>query len=366
MILGVLAAFAALAPMTQVLPNGVTLIVAPIIDSNYVSAQALVRCGSAYETESTSGVFHLLEHLLFRSPAGMTDAKILSNATTYAEFMCIELRSGKTDDFVGTLRTLVDAPKSTSEEVKKECNIIIEEIAIQESDPRFVSYRNLKKSAFGDSPWSLPSSGIPESVTRLTLSDAMGAYRKAFVGKNLIVVVAGEIEPSQVLKQLGKAFGDIPIGVALKVPVLPNINRTSMTDGAGFFASGIRNTREFVTAELLAQLVVASFAKDQPRLFFGPSENGSLLALVGDSKRIDNRILELAENGPGESELQQAKQALLRRNEIRSSDPESFALLLGICELFHAESPQRFDEEISKVTIKELQTIALRWRGPRS
>src|SRR5262249_32483221 len=68
-----------LPPSTRaVLDNGLELILIPNRTAPLITSVAVVRAGSAYERPETSGMSHMLEHLLFSGTARRTQQEIAS------------------------------------------------------------------------------------------------------------------------------------------------------------------------------------------------------------------------------------------------------------------------------------------------
>lgn len=102
-------------------------------------------------------------------------------------------------------RSLFDA-----EELRKEKNVIVEEISMYEDTPDDMVHDLVSQAAYGDHPLALPILGTEEKL-RAMESDHLRAYmREHYTIENTVISVAGNID-DQVVELLEKYFGDFAI-----------------------------------------------------------------------------------------------------------------------------------------------------------
>ncbi len=141
-----------------------------------VAIEVWVQAGVAYETPETSGVAHLLEHMIFkgtaRHPAGTLDRVCeesggILTATTERDWARYSV-SVLPDLWREVLKILLEhlrAPAIPPEELEKERQIILrDEYALHHADPiRPARYRAFEQ-AFPNHPYGLPLLGNPERL----------------------------------------------------------------------------------------------------------------------------------------------------------------------------------------------------------
>jgi zinc protease len=77
-----------------------------------------------------------------------------------------------------------------------------------------------RANLFKDHPFALDLDGTTESVAALKREDLIGVYQKLIRPENLIITVAGDIEPAEFLEALEESFKNWkPAGEALKITV---------------------------------------------------------------------------------------------------------------------------------------------------
>lgn len=153
-----------------------------------------------------AGVAHYLEHKMFDMPEGNA-LQLLSkrgaspNAFTSAEitgyyFSCTD----QFEENLSTLLSFVTTPYFTGESVAKEQGIIASEIRMIEDNPDWQVYHNLMQALYVGHPVRDSVAGTTESIAGIT-PEVLAACHKAFyTPENMVLCVAGNVEPRQVLR----------------------------------------------------------------------------------------------------------------------------------------------------------------------
>src|SRR5947209_7979252 len=128
-------------PTLTTLANGVTLLDAPIPASRNVGVVLIVRAGSRDETARTAGLAHFLEHLFFkgteRRPTALQISRevdalgAITNAYTDTEEVAYygEGPAANLDPLTDVLCDLLSHPLFVAEEVERERNVVLQELA---------------------------------------------------------------------------------------------------------------------------------------------------------------------------------------------------------------------------------------------
>ncbi len=220
--------FAPTAPtLVTPLPDGVRLVAVPL-PLPTVSVSVFVRAGSLHETRLTSGIGHVIEHMAFKGTATRDAARINLdaerlgaevNAHTDKDHTAFHMHGLARDAaaFVGMLGDIVRHAAFPADELERERQVLLHEFTDDEDDPLASAFRLFDKACFGTHPAAQPVIGTRRNIERFTRADLVAHVQRLYSGANLIVGVAGGIEPDALLKAVEAAFGDMPRGTPNRV-----------------------------------------------------------------------------------------------------------------------------------------------------
>ncbi len=201
------------------LANGMTLWVKPDRRAPTAVHMVWVRVGSMDEVDGTSGVAHVLEHMLFKGTkemaAGEFSRRVAAlggreNAFTskdytgyYQQIPAHQLEAVmqlESDRFVNN--------QWPDAEFAKELEVVKEERRLRtEDNPRALLHEALSATALMASPYRRPIVGWMSDLEAMTAQDARDFYRKWYTPSNAVIVVAGDAEPLQVKALAEKYYG---------------------------------------------------------------------------------------------------------------------------------------------------------------
>jgi predicted Zn-dependent peptidase len=97
---------------------------------------------------------------------------------------------------------------------------------LQERDePRTVASKALQRAIFGDlHPYGWPLAGTSASISALTVNDLVSYYQQAIGPRTSHIILAGDIQPDELLRALGTRFGGWQSAAAPQ-PSLPSAPR---------------------------------------------------------------------------------------------------------------------------------------------
>ncbi|MEA3560496.1 MAG: pitrilysin family protein [Candidatus Omnitrophota bacterium] len=215
-----------------ILDNGLTVIIKEVSTRPIVSLVCVVRAGSSTEGSfSGSGISHFIEHLLFKGTVKRGVGEIAReiknkggqiNAYTSFDYTRYEIVL-PAEHLDGALDILSDALSNASfdpQEMEKERNVILSELRRNNDDPdRFLS-KLFWSTAFKKHPYRLPVIGYEELFIKLTRDDILKYYRQMYVSNNIILSIAGDVQTSQALLKVKKAFRHLPRGGILPYQIV--------------------------------------------------------------------------------------------------------------------------------------------------
>ncbi len=219
----------------KTLENGLKVIVKTDHRAPVVISQVWYKVGSSYESGGTTGVSHVLEHMMFKGtekyPTGEFN-KIISrnggedNAFTSKDFTAYYQKLEKSRLKVSfeleadRMRGLL-LPK---EEFAKEIMVVMEERRWRTDDkPQSLTYEQFYATAFDNSGYHNPTIGWMDDLKNMNVDDLNAWYQRYYAPNNATLVVVGDVEPDAVFALAEHYFAKLkPFDIA---EVKPRIER---------------------------------------------------------------------------------------------------------------------------------------------
>ncbi|HET6492599.1 MAG TPA: pitrilysin family protein, partial [Burkholderiales bacterium] len=215
------AAAAASDAVEHTLDNGLRVIVKPDHRAPVVVSMVWYRIGSTDEVNGTTGVAHVLEHMMFKGtkdvPAGEFSRIIAAAGGRENAF------TGK--DYTGYFQTLhkshlalalkLEADRMvnlamSADEFSKEIRVVMEERRWRTDDrPRALVYERLMATALLEHPYRHPVIGWMNDLEHMRIEDARAFYATWYAPNNAILVVVGDVEPQDVFALAEQHFGPL-------------------------------------------------------------------------------------------------------------------------------------------------------------
>ncbi|MDR1659185.1 MAG: insulinase family protein [Desulfovibrio sp.] len=211
------------------LPNGLAVYLVKDARFPLVCTRLYVNTGSASETAAQAGISHLLEHMVFKGtdhrPKGQAAREVEElggyiNATTG-----FDKTTYITDMPAAHWRTGMDVVKDMAfqatldpEELEKEKEVVISEMEIGEDSPARRLFEDLQTAGLRNTAYSRPIIGFRDSVRAVTVEDLRTYTTLWYQPQNMMLLVAGDIDPDAVLAHAEKLFGGLENSGALPAP----------------------------------------------------------------------------------------------------------------------------------------------------
>ena len=204
------------------LANGMTLIVQPDRRAPTAVHMVWLRVGSMDEVDGTSGVAHVLEHMLFKGTktlkAGEFSRRVAAlggreNAFTSLDYTGYfqQIPATRLEDVMKLEADRFANNRWPDAEFTKEIEVVKEERRLRTDDnPRALLYETLMATAYTASPYRRPIIGWMSDLDAMTPEDARDFYRKWYVPANAVIVVVGDVDPAQVKRLADKYYSKIP------------------------------------------------------------------------------------------------------------------------------------------------------------
>lgn len=223
LLLPAVAAAQTAAPVSQfTLANGMTLIVKPDRRAPTAVHMLWLRVGSLDEVDGTSGVAHVLEHMLFKGTPtllpGEFSRKVAAlggreNAFTSKDYTGYyqQVPAAKVPDVMQLEAERFARNQWADSEFTKEIEVVKEERRLRtEDNPQALLHEALAATVFTTSPYRRPIVGWMNDLDAMQPDDARAFYQRWYVPANAAVVVAGDVDALEVKRWAEQTYGSIP------------------------------------------------------------------------------------------------------------------------------------------------------------
>jgi len=183
--------------------QGISVIFVPMTDSNSVTIQVLVKAGSLYESHTTNGLSHFLEHLFFKGGKRY--------ATPHAVAQAVDSFGGEFNAYTGdqyaayyvkcapdyleraadVLADMMINARFPIDELEREKGVVLQEMKMIQDNPQRVVMDYRKSFFYGDTCFGRPVIGTADNVRSFTQQDLFDHQRNLYTKDNLVIVVAG-------------------------------------------------------------------------------------------------------------------------------------------------------------------------------
>jgi len=387
----------------KVLPNKVRVILAPMAEAKSVNLLVLAATGSKYETKEINGISHFIEHLFFKGTKNRPSTEQIvepldnigaeHNAFTSREVTgyWVKAASKHFPLVLDIISDMVLNPIFNPDEIEKERKVILEEIKMRNDTPQTKIIELWEKTTYGDQPAGWPLAGTEKSIKAIKKNDIINYKENHYIGSNLLVVAAGDIDINQ-LGKIQEKFSKLKIGKkTLKQRIIKkqtkpqiyfeykNTDQTHLVIGStgynlydkkkypafllDIILGGMMSSRFF--KELREKLGLAYYVKTA---FMPETDTGQFILRTGISNlnlpiAIDKiiEVLKDAKNGGiSKKELDLAKENFRGRLALSFETSDEVADFLGEQEIFGLNiiTPNELLKKVLDVKPEDVQKIA--------
>jgi len=387
-----------------VLENGLRIITVPMKDNPTVTVFVLVEAGSKYETKKKNGISHFLEHMCFkgtkRRPSNADISTELDNlGSVYNAFTGQEYTGYYAKAEYHHLDKLLDIisdmylnPIFDEKEMNKEKGVIIEEINMYEDLPQAKVQDLILKLVYGDQPAGWNIAGSKENIKQMSREDFVNYRNKFYTSAATTLVISGNFNEGQVIKEVEKIFSIMPRQEKGKKEVVidrqdkPAVSLFKKETDQTHLVLGIRTFGLYDQRERIIDVLVGILdAGMSSRLFkklrdeMGVcyyvhasqdvfTDHGLFTVSAGvDNKRVREVISvilkelnKLKTTLVTETELQKVKQNLAGTMYLGLESSDSLAKFLGGQEVMNKKikTPEEIKVEIESVTAEDIRNLA--------
>jgi len=219
-------------PARYVLPNGIPVIVQEQRVSDVVALQIWVRAGGRDEAPAELGLAHYLEHMLFKGtvtrPSGYIERDVEGaggriNAGTSWDYTFYHtiLPARQALAAIEMLADIAVNATLQADLLEAEKQVVLEEIRLNEDNPRRFLVRQLFASVYDGHPYGRPVIGRPDLIKALSRETLVAFYRRHYVPETFSLVVVGAVDAEEVLRVARETLGRLPRSGHRRLPPPP-------------------------------------------------------------------------------------------------------------------------------------------------
>jgi len=206
------------------LDNGLQVIMVENPALPMVGVNVVIKVGSAYESFATSGMSHMLEHLLFNGSTKRTQKQLYddvkriggyNNANTsdyYTNFMMV----APAEHARAAMEIQADMLFNSTLPLKKfekEKGIVLEEISRTLADPNAQLERNANALLYPGHALSLPTLGTYATIQHMQRDAVNAFYKNNYVPNNMLMSVIGNFNSAEMLALIKQTYGTAKPGL---------------------------------------------------------------------------------------------------------------------------------------------------------
>jgi predicted Zn-dependent peptidase len=199
------------------LPSGLSVVTDRMPHLESASLGVWVGAGSRDEKADEHGISHLLEHMAFKGTKKRTARQIAEtieavggdlNAATSVESTGYFARVLKADVNLAldVLADILSEPTFDPEELRREQNVITQEIGATEDAPDDLVFDRLQETAFPDQPIGRSILGTPDTVRSFSAKSLRTYLGRNYRAPNMLVAAAGAVDHAQIVAEAEKRF----------------------------------------------------------------------------------------------------------------------------------------------------------------
>ncbi len=411
------AALPAAAQTTEfMLANGMKVIVKEDHRAPTVAHMVWYRAGSIDEVNGKTGVAHVLEHLMFKGTRqfgpGEFSKRIAAlggreNAFTSRDYTGYyqQLHKSALAEAMTLESDRMHNLVLSKDEFDKEIKVVMEERRWRTEDrAQSLVMEQLNAAAFIASPYRAPVVGWMNDLEAMTVDDAREWYERWYAPNNALLIVAGDVQPAEVLALAERTYGRLParplparkpqieppqrgirrlsvkapadnpmVVLGFQAPVLRDVERDADPFALEVLSAmlALNDTGRF-TRRLVRELRIANAAEAGYEMISRGPGLFLLMAVPAEGKTTEDteramraEIARIAADGVPEDELRRIKTQYVAAETYKLDSIFAQAMESAQLEItgFAQRDGPRMLERIRAVTPAQIQDVARRYFG---
>ncbi|MDR1537956.1 MAG: insulinase family protein [Clostridiales bacterium] len=202
-----------------ILDNGLKVALEQMDSVRTVSFGIWVRNGSRNESPESNGISHFIEHMLFKGTSNRSAKQIADdmdevgghiNAYTTKEYTCYFTKTLSThfDVALDVLSDMFFNSEFQDSEIKKERNVILEEIDMYEDAPEEMVHDLLQYSVWQGNPLGYPVLGAESSISNFDHDFFVKYFHDNYYPERTVITAVGCFDSDEAVKKIERIFGN--------------------------------------------------------------------------------------------------------------------------------------------------------------
>jgi predicted Zn-dependent peptidase len=200
------------------LTNGLRVVSHHMPHVETVSLGVWIAAGARHEGIAEHGISHLLEHMAFKGTERRSASDIAEeieavggelNAATSLETTAYFARVLQADIAIALdiLADILQQPRYAQDELEREREVILQEIAATRDSPDEIAYEMLQEAAFPDQAIGRPILGTQQSVARFAAGDLRAFLEANYCASRMVLAAAGKVDHAVLMRHAEALFG---------------------------------------------------------------------------------------------------------------------------------------------------------------
>ena len=375
----------------------------PIVAVSFV----FMNAGSAHEAENKQGLTAVLENMLLNG-AGKYNAVEFRNISeeygihigfsasvdTFAG--SLQMPSANADKAAELLTDVLYRPRFDDEYLNLTKQQLLYALKVSEERIGSVLSNAYAAEIFKNHPYSRPLIGTPETVDKIAKDDLLRYMHRYFTQKNLIIGIAGDLTPQAAEKLIGKIFGGLTKEfVDDELPDFSLKTTGKQYNVEKFFAQAMtrfavlgttRQSEDFYPLYIANYVFggsglnsrISQIIREKNGLTYGIYTylafhdkaavlTGSYSATPENFEKARNLLLaewqKMEQSGITQSELQQAKNAMIASHNLRFASIDGISDMLVAMQQYDlgADFLEKRNDYVRAVTLEQVNAAARKY-----
>jgi predicted Zn-dependent peptidase len=395
------------------LDNGLRVIIAPEHTAPVFSISLTYNTGSRNEKQGRTGFAHLFEHMMFEGSANVGKGEHMLLVQNYGGSLNGSTNNDQTNYFEELPKNQLDMALFLESDRMKALNITQANLdnqrnAVQEerrlrvdNQPYGKSFEELESMAYDNFAYHHSVIGSMDDLNAATLDDVKDFFRIYYAPNNVVMVLAGDLDPKETLAKVKKYFGSIPRQPApppvdMKEPEHDKERRKTLNDPLArlpqfhaVYNIGPGNTPDTYALQILSSVLsngrssrmyqhlvhdkqlainAGAFAQARrgPGLFNVVALPRPGVKIEDLEKAIDEELEAVKKDGVTQQEMEKVRTQLLRQAIQTRSSTLFLANQIGTATIFYND-PNLINtayEKLTAVTAEQVKQVAQKYLVP--
>ncbi len=210
-----------MAAQVYYLSNGTPVAIDVQPNTDVAAVGMFFNVGARFENKRNNGAAHFLEHMFFKGTDRRTAEQL--SAEIEDDGLDIDAATGQENTYyalnglaadvphmIDILGDMITGSRLPPDELRRERGAILQEIAQEEDDLEDLVNTMTRAASYPGQPFGAEILGPRKNVREMSRQTLLDFKNQHYHAGNLVVSVAGNVDPQAVLAQLERAIGHLP------------------------------------------------------------------------------------------------------------------------------------------------------------